>query len=87
MYRITVFFQFTLTLLIPDISCYENNIDPDLQAPEKQADLDLYCYPFYMEVHANTVFDLKSALCENLFQTFIPFLNSVDQDQLSSDAA
>ena len=36
---------FTLSMRNPDISNFENSVDPDQLASEKPADLDLHCFP------------------------------------------
>ena len=36
-----------LNMLILDVSCYENNVDPDQLASQKPADLDLHCLSFH----------------------------------------
>ena len=35
----------TLITLNLDISCFDNNVDPDQLASEKPADQDLHCFP------------------------------------------
>ena len=37
----------TLTMLSPDISCFENSVDPDQLASEKPADQDQHCFKLF----------------------------------------
>ena len=40
-------------MLNSDISCFENSVDPDQLASEKQADEDLHCFPHCWQICVN----------------------------------
>ena len=39
-----------LTTLNPEISCFENSIDPDQLAPKRPADLDQHCFLLFLYI-------------------------------------
>ena len=42
----------TSTLLIGDVSCFGNNVDPDQLTSEKSTDQHLYCLQFHLSIHS-----------------------------------
>ena len=41
-------------MLIPDISCFENSVDPNQLVSQKPADQGPHCFPLCLKIHAIT---------------------------------
>ena len=50
----------TLTMLNPDIFCFDNSVDPDQLASEKPADQDQHCLSLSLQIHAYNLHPMKS---------------------------
>ena len=45
--------EVSITMSFLHKSCFENSVDPDQLASEKQADQDPHCFPFCLSINAN----------------------------------